>query len=71
MVIHVLDPAMTNQPIGINNRFTLSSALKSANSLIKERKQGHTYVSEKDFLVFLCRFETTILAANCIKQIHT
>lgn len=26
-----------------------------------------THVSEKDFIVFLCRFETTILAANCMK----
>jgi hypothetical protein len=25
----------------------------------------NTYVSEKDFFVFLCRLETAILAANC------
>ena len=25
-------------------------------------------VSENDFLVFLCRFETEILAANCAKS---
>jgi hypothetical protein len=31
----------------------------------------NTYVSEKDFFVFLCRLETAILAANCkAKKMH-
>lgn len=58
MSIHLFYPALT---------LNLTSYLIQFPNLIhKQSHKNTTYVSENDFLVFLCRFETTILAANYI-----
>jgi hypothetical protein len=38
--------------------------------IYRRKKNRATYVSEKDFMVFLCRLETAILAASCTSQMN-
>jgi len=60
MIVHDLDPESTTSMSSNHTNHANNNKLK--NTIIISRD---TYVSENDFLVFLWRFETAILAANC------
>lgn len=55
----------------INCCLTKSSCYLNKRLIWLKKETKRTYVSENDFLVFLWRFETAILAANCIKEFNT